>query len=831
MPYPRLSPIRLAFLLLVFSFVDARSSLAAVNASLRLRPANFTSFFVTPNRRSALTWKAPAATAGKRLIWKITNYDGNPIATGATVCRGHKVQIHARLARGFYVVTFPSLGQKFGVLAISPHQGRDDPFFGVDSVMAWLVNAWHENTRNGLLELLHRSGIGISRDRLGWGHINPAPGKIQWNRVDRYGALADDYMNNHIRMLQMFQESPRWTHPDSNSPYPVNLVGAAASWTKIGEHFRKAWAALEIWNEPEGSIYGGRLPADQYVPIIKTIAYAFEQADLHIALGGGAFMGEDPGNFQNTCAMNGMLNQVDFVSFHDYHGPLEMEHLVGAYRRWLAAFGKKTMPLWITESGKPWLINRFGRPTRSSDRASALSITMKAVQARACGIARYFPFDYPFYAEGANNFSLVDRDHTPLRSMAAYVNCVAELSGSSFVGELKTGSAHILLAPVFAKGKRLTAVLYTGHPNSSISVRLKVHGTSLAGIDGRMLTPAPDGTISIPDGLAYLRGTAAVFKGRVQTHTRTNRLYAISRQRPPVIAPHSPIILQFIAGKLGAQVSVKGYVLTPKLAAHFPLSLRVWNLSRQARSIQLVVHDPGATPARGAVGLQRDTVPAQSCILVHREVGLRGTLGITSYRYLQITGVESAPGHRTLNISPLAIGLKLAGNLKEFLSKYKWHTRLALDVLPRWQPNIAASGRIKFSPLGSRGIRMRLAFNGPGGRWAYPKFQLPRDKAFRQAGGLLLRVRVQKAADVHVMLFDHGVAAWWTAIPIIPADGKWHVVLLPLSAFGPLNGPGRPGGPSLAQIQQISVGLGNQSRSGKNTLEISAMYALSHAMK
>ena len=41
---------------------------------------------------------------------------------------------------------------------------------------------------------------------------------------------------------------------------------------------------------------------------------------------------------------------------------------------------------------------------------------------------------------------MMGQEHTPLRSMAAYVNCVSELSGWSYTGNLKVADHAVLLA-------------------------------------------------------------------------------------------------------------------------------------------------------------------------------------------------------------------------------------------------------------------------------------------------------------------------------------------------------------------------------------------------
>jgi hypothetical protein len=462
-----------------------------------------------------------------------------------------------------------------------------------------------------MIRILRRSGIGMSRERLSWGTINPSPGKFDWNNYCQYGRLARDYFNNGVRMLQLFADAPSWTRYDTSNPYPTNLALTARSWSVIGSHFHRDWGALEIWNEPDGL----DVPANQLLPIVKTIAYSFQQADIHIPLVGGVFASSIPGGFQRVCASNGLLNQVNVISFHDYHSPTEIPYAVAAYRHWLSTYGKPTMPLWITESGKPWPAGT-ARPHPRAGMTSALWIAMKAVEARACGIARYFAFVYPFYTEHDatfNNFGMMGQEHTPLWSMAAYVNDVAELSGWSYVGNLETHNHRVLLAPVFAKGDQRTAVVYTGKVDANATLALALNGITIRGIDGRRLHRNENGAIPIPDGMVYLRGLASSFAGKVKTDTEAGRLYAIAQQPPPTQSRHSPIILQFDGHGISSDTT-GGYVLPN--ASSTPIRVRVWNLADHAISVKLTL--------RGQHGQNADT-PKSAIVLCHTyKLGLIG---------------------------------------------------------------------------------------------------------------------------------------------------------------------------------------------------------------
>ena len=797
----------------------------AAAAAVPLQARDFTRFFVTPNQPAVLLWKLESSVRSRAMRWRITNYWGRRIAEGTSLPANNTINLPVRLPRGFYQITFPGNGRKFGVVSIAAHQGPAGHFFSIDSAMSELVNnpTNRQAVRVGMIRILKRSGIGMSRERLSWAQINPAVGKFDWNRGCQYGRLANDYFHNGVRMLQMFADAPAWTDKGSTGPYPMNLPQTARNWAVIGNYFHKQWGALETWNEPDGS----GTPPDQLLPMVKAIAYSFQRADLHIPLVGGVFALSVPGFFQRDCAMNGLLDQVNVISFHDYHAPTEIPTAVAAYRHYLAAFGKPSMPLWITESGKAWPAGT-ARPHRGPDMTSALWITMKAVEARACGIARYFAFVYPFYTEHDatfNNWGMMGQEHTPLRSMAAYVNCVSELSGWSYAGNLKVADHAVLLAPVFARGDRRTAVVYTGDANPHATLGLTLHGISIRGIDGRKLQRNAKGAIPIPDGLVYLRGPAGAFAGKIKTDTEAGRLYAISRQPPPTPRHHSPIILQLAHPR--SAWSDEAYALpnTAKAA----IAVRVWNLAKHAITVRLTMRGRHAAADHNPIALSvQRRIPAQGDVLVkwmvrhpERTMGL----GLVHSHYLMVTGQEMPANTNTPAISPLAIPIRLQGSIREFLARYPQHLELKISKLGRWRKNITAHANLSFFIPQAGGWGMKVAFHH-GAPWAYPQFPLPGGIYAKQVETVLLRARVAKPAMVRLMIFNKVGPDYCTlSSPIIAADGKWHTVLIPLSRLSPMgHGPAHLHG--LAGAKFISVGLNNGSAKGSNKLEVKSFYLL-----
>jgi hypothetical protein len=783
------------------------------SADIKLHPNDPTAFFISPDKPAELIWKAPGRSSGETLTFQWSDYTGHVLATHPAQLRpDHTVALPITLPAGFYTVHCIETGQEFGVVTQPPHEGKADPYFGMDSVLSWLEP--RQDIREALIRILHRSGIAISRDRVAWSHINSERGKWNWQAVDRYQSLRDQYTRLGMPVLELFHDSPMWVRSKhTNQRYPIDLVATADSWLSIAHQWQSAWGGLEIWNEPEG-LYGARRSADQYIPIIKTIAYAYQQAGIHVPLGGGVFMGEYPSDFHEACARNGMLDQVNFVSFHTYHGPTELTQHVRQYRQWLKHYGKESMPLWITESGEPWKAGT-DRPHAEDDAHSALSVAMKAVQARACGVARYFPFDYPFYVEGPKNFSLMGREETPLRSLAAYVQCVAALSDQSYQGDLRVDDPAIHLSPVFGNDTHCVAVLYTGNPDPKASCRVNLDVSRIEGIDGRNLARNPDGSIPIPDGMVYLYGDAKSFGALVESDTEAAALTAIAHQPPPVRPSLSPIVLQPAGDIVPSIFSQSGYLLQESAARQLNVQAVVWNLSDQPRTVRVTLQLPGENqPAHTADPV---TVPARQSMPVGWTIDAAASLDIQSYRYVTITA-ESPGGGK---ISPLAIPLILEGGLEQNLARHAWTKPLAISDLTRWQKNIAPFGRMALSSTGERGLRMEISFSKRTDMWVYPKFKLDFTPDMNAARGLVVRARAANEADVRIMFFSKGTGTYWTSQPIIPADNQWHVAYVPFARLDPLIDVNAVGQFDLSRIDGISVGMHNRAKSNANTLDVS----------
>jgi hypothetical protein len=511
-----------------------------------------------------------------------------------------------------------------------------------------------------------------------------------------------------------------------------------------------------------------------------------------------------------------MLADSDAVSFHAYDKATDIESMIRRFRDWLKKSNVENMPLWLTECGKPWA-NGPARPPFDQDALSACEISAMGMEARAGGVARYCPFVYFYYEEGAKNFGMMGREATPLRNMAAYVQSISALSDKQYLGDVRGVTAPVKLARVFGSeaSPDQVVVLYTGTIDPKAAVEFPAPVQRVEGADGRTLALV-EGKVPVPDGLAYVWVKANDLGGAVMPNARTAELYKMGRNPLKQKRLTSPIVLQFLAQDLPARVSPRRYLVTQETARALPIHVRLHNLSPTPLEVTPQLELPGGNPEKREVV----TVPGKSFIDVAWQPDARQALDLAQTRFITVTAKSSGD----IQPSALAIPLAMEGTLEQHLARHKSQVPLPITDLARWQAN-AAPGKSAFS-ITSEGIwRMDATFSGTRGNWTYPRFTLPAVLNPAVDYGFLIRARVltpgQPAiiAKTGATAGGHSVSFW---VPdIFPGDGQWHVAYIPFAEFKP--GPGGVGDQNTrldpASWKSIEIGMGSQGQ--KNALEIS----------
>ncbi|MEI9893368.1 MAG: choice-of-anchor D domain-containing protein [Chthoniobacter sp.] len=124
-------------------------------------------------------------------------------------------------------------------------------------------------------------------------------------------------------------------------------------------------------------------------------------------------------------------------------------------------------------------------------------------------------------------------------------------------------------------------------------------------------------------------------------------------------------------------------------------------------------------------------------------------------------------------------------------------------------------------------LHMDLSFAaGVTDRWAYPQLNLaqPQNPSWANLQYILIRARAGQSSAVRIFVVESGGAFYYTANPIIPADGQYHTALIPFSALTVAGGhPADPDG-KLDPEQITAIQIGMNSDTTTNTLDVSDYY-------
>ncbi|MBS1370313.1 MAG: hypothetical protein HPZ91_10200 [Lentisphaeria bacterium] len=686
----------------------------AKDARHKLRPqgAPF-SFAAAPGEKRVYRFTSDLLPDGEACGWTLTGLGGEESGiAGESAIREGKLAVELALPSGFYELRFPKLGQVFGISVLPPHTGAADSFFAIEGLMEGRSPGVYESC----LALLVRHGILHNREWTNFAALNREENSYD-DRNDRFYRAAGA---RGVKSIFAFRDFPGWTDRimvGSRSVAPGKLVGVDSSIARMLDSRKAGLEGFHILNEYDLI----DIPAEANLPSVKLAAWAARGREITLA--GAAFCKGSTPSMRESIA-GGMLDFIDVFCFHTYGEPEAMVPLVQAYRDDMKTHPKGQMPIWITESGKPWKrgltravatahggpLNNL-RPQVEEDLHSALWIVMKAVEAKACGIARYYPFVMQFFQENDNNFGMLDYYGTPLRSMHAYAFASNLLSGLEYRGDLKRNPDGLLPTRVFSDGSRAVAVFYAG---KDVSGRRTVSLDGLPegrgyGIDGAELG-TDGGALSFRGGMAYWSFPAdGLAPGMLTAETRPMKLLEAAKGYRPAERRHTPLIYRCDFRRSKAGLSSSGYHLPADGKLHFTVS----NLSDRP-----VITRPRLT-APGDVGV---TLPPPESLEIPPRSEAEFTVGVSF----------SGRPRNTIRIGDAQNELSATAVSLVDLSRLSPETRDFADPA-RWHHNSSGKQTARFNEE-QRAIEVHTDFREQksGDHWSFPEFRFkPEEKKKR----------------------------------------------------------------------------------------------------
>jgi len=759
-------------------------------------------FFVNPGESAVLRWNISPSGNSEALLCVITGYDGKTVGEFQAKQANGEAELTVRLPRGFYTLSFPHQNQTFGVVAMPPHEGEKDRFFAIDAALSIFRPL---PVRAELIRALDRMGVATARERLLWGDVQTSKKTWDWVTKKQYEPTRRLYSESHIGVLELFHAAPAWMQTDKRSVFPEDLPASEKAWEQIAARWGVYWGGLEVWNEADIPAGQGGPQAEQYLPVIKTVRYALQSAGCAAPIGGGVFAYLTR-PYMDLAAENGLLEASDFLSFHYYSEPQGLESYIAEYRRYLEDFGKETMPLWLSECGAPWLGNGNLRPPVEDDRAAADAFAKLAVEAKACGIERYFPFVLVAYTEHGNkNFGMLDRQESPVRSMAAYAQVIDALSHAEYAGDLQLPDPAVR-ARVFARADGSAVVALESGTSRDARVDLPFPVTEVRGIDGRKLDWANPGTIA--DGVCFAFAAMREVAPHLKSETRAMELFRLAHAPAQARKAASPIILAPSVNAAEFTAGIRGYEV-PDAAKELPVKVRVTNLSPKPQSLRVTIEGNAQAPAENGRVVRQLTVPAESSADVTASVP-RSAVAFDSQGRGKVR--FTAEGNEAGDILPATLFFATPLGLEQCLGTHAYRFALPIGDITRWEKN--SSGTLEFGSSPQGAWKFHVVY-GPGDKWAFPKFIVPQEVDLDRLTGVVVRARCQRPATVRLMTWPRGKTNLsTTGYSIVKPDGEWHVAYVPFSDF--LKTGEKPG----RQIGKISVGVSDRDNP-ENSLEMS----------
>ena len=741
-----------------------------------LVPADVSEFYVTPDQAATLRWNAAETPTTGQLAFTVFDVNAEKVSGGvATIDANDNKTVIAEvtLPQGYWEIAFDTTGERFGIVSQPAAVAPFDEFFAIDAALSWLVQG--DDLREGIIKSAKRSGIGMMRERFRLAGVAPVEGQYDWQTRNRYDALRQTYKKHGVEVLEMSHDAPAWM--GKRKSYPKNLAQYADAWHAITEQWQDSWGAVEVWNEPD-IFFGGNLPADQYLPLVKAYAYRANQRGGKTPIVGGSLALPNLEWLENARA-NNLLDLIDVLSFHTYEHAPTMENLIEFYRNYVAADKvHENMPLWLTECGRPWKKGP-SRPPVGEDLESATDIVMKGVESKCCGIDRYFPFVLPYYEENDHNFGMLDRQGTPLRSFAGYAQMIHALAHKEYVGDLKsdalqiTGAENqppILRARVFrnSTGGPNIVVLYT------CSATPTTFRTTFAVRKAETVTGESCEPSEIRSGLIYLYADALPDE-MIETETNAMRLLSYAKKTH---VPHrretrlSPVVPVYQYDEDQMKPNSKGYRLDPNLQES-RVSFQLFNLSNAPQSGSIGL-------SNGVTGRKSFHLPPRQSreVLMDDAVLPVEVMDVFPYDY-QVQDAAGACVDLRFLSSPTMEGQR---------KQYPDAVKVPLNK-ERWTPGIGADGTLEIETVGDTGVKMSARF-GEGDKWCYPRTALPEGMKFRETGGFFAKIRYTgEGTFPRIFLFEHPSGAGFLSddASMTPwfkdGEGAWYVISVPFSTF------------------------------------------------
>jgi hypothetical protein len=681
----------------------------------------------------------------------------------------------------------------FGVVPARPDEPPPSGPLAVDGATAWLSapEQWEP-----IAKMLRRVGIGWMRERLSWGQVNPADGKVDW---DKYQTVADALHAQGVREYQIFHDSPGWTHPGKDTRCPDDLREVYRFTKEAGAHFAGEILAWEPWNEPDISFFDQL--GDKYAGIQKAAFLGVRAGNPEARVLSCSFCRGRSG-FSDNVFESGIADYMDVFNFHTY---TPIAQYVDSLERWVAladTYGVGDRPIWLTEAGirLPHVEREL---TPENERLQAEFVPRSFAISLASGITRHFFFVLPFYPEGSVQFGAMHKDASPRPALLAIATAVRLLGEGKYLGKLKA-EPEAVQAYAFDSGAGPVAVVWAAEPTDAKlpTAARSVQVTDVVGRERQVQTDG--GTLALPVGPSaqYVVGLGNV----------AANVTGVVRPAPklPKLDPSKVVLVGYLdSGTLDKDSNC--HVLPGNQPASFVVDAYNFDETQGTKGRVTLRLPPGWKAEQTEAEVSLDPMGRQTLrFAVTPGLGKSVEAGSAKVR---VEGTFPGPA-----VAPSVSYARLDPSTLEPTKRLD----LNLNRPEAWRPNTCGCGKMSVQPGPDGSVSFPITFTGDCDRWAYPRAAFDGAQDWRDYQAIAFEYRFDTDDDsttARIQVIETSGSSYLPGAE--PATKEWRRVVAPFSTmgWGSFSAADPDGKLDLDRIGSILVGC-NTKRLDKLTLEV-----------
>ncbi len=313
-----------------------------------------------------------------------------------------------------------------------------------------------QQNREKAAELASKAGIKWTREEFNWEHIEPEPGKFNFEYYDLIVNTANKYGISVYGLLCYWTS---WTEP-----YTLKGIEDFVRFTEVTvNHFKDRVKFWEIYNEPNIFFWQG--PEELYPELVKKCYEAIKRADPDAKVLAISTSGID-NDFIDFCLKAN--TPFDILTIHPYRRNLDEVKFISELKK--TAQQVQNRPVWITEMG--WSTHLWKDVTTERDQALLFArCYLSAIASGDVQNISWYDFrndgDDLFYFE--SNFGVIRQDFSQKPALRACANICRNLADKNI--QIRTDFGENIIA--FQQGNTLT--LWSAKEDKC----LKVHVTEL----------------------------------------------------------------------------------------------------------------------------------------------------------------------------------------------------------------------------------------------------------------------------------------------------------------------------------------------------------------